>query len=600
MKLIQRGQGMLGYFQANLFVFPFTGHPPFFNTLSVKMKKRRVCKMKNKKEYVSKGLLLLMILLFSTSPIVVNAVGTGQSSSTTEETFNSESTTVSESKEVIASQATQENTESATTGSSEAEVIEDNQVSKKDAKQDMMASTWNEYYWWDTVHNEHFTFNDDIPFSEGGISEINATQGYIELAEPYIFDIGWKFVNITFKGQVYSAGDKIYDDLFLYGKMDHEETAKHLRYNYEPLPFNVNILYRGLPNDIVETLPKFDPNPTLSGAIYTIPEAPEVEGYVSADYVMTPTAPYETPRKIGSQIYVSGGTRYDNFTYVYEPKVEAQPVVSYYLDTEGNPLAEEASTLGEIDEEYTTTAKTIPGYTLVKVEGNTSGKYTATQQEVRYIYLKDSPGNFDGSYIDYAENTVTSINDVERQLKIVKNANLSLVSYENNKLTSKVIGSTQQANLVGTVQTVSKRIQTENGRVYYMMTIDGKQYILHSNAFQALPTSSDFEQESDLDKYANVSLDFVGNYLDKINSVNHTISLVNNYNVYDLLKTDGDAAIPPYTGTVSSLGLKDSVFTVNQEFVSNNGIKYYRILVEGYSYFINAAAFVIETVQSMF
>lgn len=103
-----------------------------------------------------------------------------------------------------------------------------------------------------------------------------------------------------------------------------------------------------------------------------------------------------------------------------------------------------------------------------------------------------------------------------------------------------------------------------------------------------------------MDKYASVSLDFLGNYLDKINSVNHTISLVNNYNVYDLLKTDGDAAIPPYTGTVSSMGLKDNVFTVTQEFVSSYGIKYYKIMVEGYSYFVNAAAFVVESIKEFF
>lgn len=557
--------------------------------------------MKYKNEYVLKGLLLLTILLLINHPVKAHATENEQSSTieSTEGIAHSESTTVDESEEAASTQSTQTSTEAATTSSSETTVEKNNQENKKDTEQDMWAMTWNEYYWWDTVHNEHFTFNDDIPFSEGGISMINTTQGYIELAEPYIFDTGWRFVNITFKGQVYSAGDRIYDDLFL-GRRSLDETQKYLRFNYEPLQFNVGIIYEGLPKDIVETLPKFDPTPILSGEMYTIPEAPEVEGYVSADYVKIPTVPYREERKIGSQFYVSGGTIRDKFYYVYEPKAEPQPVISYYLDTEGNPIADEVPILGEIDEEYTTTAQTIPGYTLVKVEGNTSGKYTAVQQEVRYIYLKDSPDNFEGSYIDYAENTVTNINDIDRQLKIVKNANLSLVSYENGKLTSKVIGSTQQSNLVGTVHTVTKRIQTKNGRVYYMLTIDGKQYILHSDAFQALPTSSNFTQESDLDKYANVSLDFLGNYLDKINSVNHTISLVNNYNVYDLLKTDGDAAIPPYTGTVASLGLQDSVFTVNQEFVSSNGIKYYRILVDGYSYFINAAAFIIETVQSLF
>lgn len=551
--------------------------------------------MKYKNEYVSKGLLILIILTLFINPLAASATGNEQSSTveSTEGTLHSESTTVNESDEAVSSQSTQKSTESTTSSSDE------QQESGKEAKWEMISAISTETFWWDTVHNKNFRYNDDIPPGDAGDCVTNHTQGYMDLSETTKFEVGWRFINITFKGKVYSPGDRIYDDMFL-DHPDTKELQKYLRYNFEPLLFNVGISYKGLPKEIAETLPKFDPNQVLSETMYTIPEAPKVEGYVSADYVLFPHPHIYIQVDIGSQVTVSGGTISDRFYYVYEPKAEPQPVISYYLDTEGNPIADETSIIGEIDEEYTTTAQTIPGYTLVKVEGNTSGKYTAAQQEVRYIYLKDSPDNFEGSYVDYAENTVTSISDIDRQLKIVKNANLSLVTYENNKLTSKVTGSTQQSNLVGTVHTVSKRIQTKNGRVYYMLAIDGKQYILHSDAFQALPTSSDFTQESDLDKYANVSLDFLGNYLDKINSINHTISLVNNYNVYDLLKTDGDAAIPPYTGTVASLGLQDSVYTVNQEFVSSNGIKYYRILVDGYSYFINAAAFIIETVQSMF
>lgn len=48
------------------------------------------------------------------------------------------------------------------------------------------------------------------------------------------------------------------------------------------------------------------------------------------------------------------------------------------------------------------------------------------------------------------------------------------------------------------------------------------------------------------------------------------------------------------------MGLKDNVFTVTQEFVSSYGIKYYKILIEGYSYFINSAAFIVEAVKSLF
>lgn len=465
----------------------------------------------------------------------------------------------------------------------------------------MIALAWNEDYWWDTINNRGFTFNNDIPFWSGGKSEINTTQGYIELGEPYIFEIGWEFENITFRGKAYSSGERIYDDLFR-APLDYKAIKQQLRYNYEPQHYNVKIYYRGLPDEIKEILPKVDPTPILNGTMYTIPEPPKVEGYVTEEFAMVWTAPFFTPRMIGSEIYISGGTLSDGISYGYklEEQLEAKPVISRYLNTEGESIAEETSIIGEIDQEYTTTAKTIHGYTLVKIDGPTSGRFTSNQQVVNYIYLKDDLYNFNGSYIDYAENTVTSITDIERQLKIVKNANLSLLDYDDNKLKVDVIGTTHQSNLVGTVQTVSKRIQTKNGRVYYVLPIDGKQYILHSEAFQALPTSSDFSEESDLDKYASVSLDFLGNYLDKINRVNHTITLVNNYNVYDLLKTDGDVAIPPYTGTVESMGLKDNVFTVTQEFVSSYGIKYYKILVQGYSYFVNAAAFVIESVKSLF
>lgn len=561
--------------------------------------------MKCKKEYAVKILAVIMSFVIFNGPIVAGTIeieskeAVENTSNEAEITNEATTNTVNETEEttVVSAQAI----EAPTSSSEEAPPIEDDQKKEKEPKSDMMAETWNEYFWWDTINNRGFSYNDDIPFWSGGKSEINTTQGYIELGDPYIFETGWKFVNITFRGEIYSPGDRIYDEIFK-GPSYFKETQKYLRYNYEPQLYNVKISYQGLPDEIKETLPEVDPNPILNGTMYTIPAPPKVEGYVAEEFALVWAAPYFMPRMIGSEIYISGGTLSDGISYGYKPieKVIAQPVISRYIDTEGITIGEESSLTGEIDEEYTTSTKTIPGYTLVKIEGTTSGKFTSKQQEVNYIYIKDDSSNFVGSYVDYADNTVTSITDIERQLKIVKNVNLSLVNFNDNKLKVNIVGTTQQFHLLGTIQTVTKRIQTKNGRIYYVLWIDGKQYMLHSDAFQALPTSSDFTQESDLDEYASVSLDFLGNYLDKINSVNHTISLVNNYNVYDLLKTAGDAAIPPYTGTVTSMGLKDNMFTVTQEFVSSYGIKYYKIMVEGYSYFVNAAAFVIDSVKSLF
>lgn len=465
---------------------------------------------------------------------------------------------------------------------------------------DMMAGVPTEYFWWDTVHDCHFDGRSDIPIYDEWLM-MNTTKGYLEVGEPYIFPLGWKFINITFKGKVYSPGEKIYDEMFLYSS-DREAIYKELRYNYEPLLFNVNINYKGLPKDIADTLPAFDTNPILSGSQYQIPEGPKVEGYVSEKYVMIPTAPYESQREIGSEIYVAGGTHANSITYVYKPeeKLEAQPVISHFIDIDGKLLGEETTCTGEIGEAYSTKAKVIPGYTLIRIDGDTDGKFTSTQQQVTYIYLKDDVNHFDGTYADYDGNMITTISDLDRELKIVKNVNVSFLNYKDNKLNLEIVGTTQRLNILGSIQSVTKRIQTQNGRIYYVIIVDNKQYVIHSDAFQAIPTASDLTQESDLAKYQNISLDFSGNYLNQINEVNRTVTLVNNYNVYDLLKTDGDVAIPPYTGTVSSLGMKDDVFTVTQEFVSSYGSKYYKILVDGYSYFINAAAFIIDSVKSFF
>lgn len=562
--------------------------------------------MNHKRKYILRVIVVIMSFVIINVPIIGNTVGIVQSETTEgtgcEGTTPDSSTSIMDNKTQESTiDSSQESTESTTSSSNKISMVEDKQETQKESEIDKIALAYNEDYWWDTINNRGFTYNDDIPFWSGGKSEINTSQGYIELGEPYIFETGWKFVNITFRGNIYSSGDRIYDELFK-GILNYQEIEKQLRYNYEPQLYNVKISYRGLPDEIKETLPKVDPNPILNGTMYTIPAPPKVEGYVTEEFALVWTAPFFMPRMIGSETYISGGTLSDEISYGYKPEEEliAQPIIVHYLDINGNTINEEDSIIGGIDEDYTISAKTIPGYTLVKTEGATSGKFTSKQQEVIYIYIKDDSSNFNGSYIDYAENNISSIADIERQLKIVKNVNLSLVTYSDNQLNVNVVGTTQQFNLLGTIQTVSKRIQTKNGRVYYMLWFDGKQYVLHSEAFQALLPSSDFTQESDLDKYASVSLDFLGNYLDKVNNVNHRISLVNNYNVYDVLKTDGDAAIPPYAGTVSSMGLKDNVFTVTQEFVSSYGIKYYKILIEGYSYFINSAAFIVEAVKSLF
>ena len=334
--------------------------------------------MNHKRKYILRVIVVIMSFVIINVPIIGNTVGIVQSETTEgtgcEGTTPDSSTSIMDNKTQESTiDSSQESTESTTSSSNKISMVEDKQETQKESEIDKIALAYNEDYWWDTINNRGFTYNDDIPFWSGGKSEINTSQGYIELGEPYIFETGWKFVNITFRGNIYSSGDRIYDELFK-GILNYQEIEKQLRYNYEPQLYNVKISYRGLPDEIKETLPKVDPNPILNGTMYTIPAPPKVEGYVTEEFALVWTAPFFMPRMIGSETYISGGTLSDEISYGYKPEDEliAQPIIVHYLDINGNTINEEDSIIGGIDEDYTISAKTIPGYTLVKTEGATS------------------------------------------------------------------------------------------------------------------------------------------------------------------------------------------------------------------------------------
>ena len=99
----------------------------------------------------------------------------------------------------------------------------------------------------------------------------------------------------------------------------------------------------------------------------------------------------------------SGETMSD--IYVWKPNLPGGRIIVYYEDIDGIALSEVVIiNAGQIGMPYTTKAKDIPGYSLLKVPENASGVFTAEEQEVRYIYErtdaapvtvkhKDSEGN---------------------------------------------------------------------------------------------------------------------------------------------------------------------------------------------------------------
>ncbi|MFC0492767.1 Internalin-J precursor [Listeria grayi] len=85
--------------------------------------------------------------------------------------------------------------------------------------------------------------------------------------------------------------------------------------------------------------------------------------------------------------------------YIYTAKTGA-PVTVSYEDESGKELATSEQLTGKIGTAYQTEAKTIEGYELKEVIGAEKGTYTASTQEVRYIYTAKTGAPVTVSYED--------------------------------------------------------------------------------------------------------------------------------------------------------------------------------------------------------
>lgn len=89
-------------------------------------------------------------------------------------------------------------------------------------------------------------------------------------------------------------------------------------------------------------------------------------------------------------------------------------VIAHYVDTLNNTIASDEETTDLVGNTYTTTAKTITGYTLVRTEGaKTTGNYVEGVLEVTYVYYKVE-GNIDTDntrLLKTGTDKVTSVTD---------------------------------------------------------------------------------------------------------------------------------------------------------------------------------------------
>ncbi|EJO3399452.1 MucBP domain-containing protein [Listeria monocytogenes] len=91
-------------------------------------------------------------------------------------------------------------------------------------------------------------------------------------------------------------------------------------------------------------------------------------------------------------------------TYTYTKDPIAQPVTVNYIDTDGKTIAPTETLSGNIGENYTTTAKTIQGYTLTTTPANAKGTFSTEAQIINYIYEKN-PDLAQPITVDYRSST---------------------------------------------------------------------------------------------------------------------------------------------------------------------------------------------------
>ncbi|TYW21349.1 MucBP domain-containing protein [Listeria monocytogenes] len=99
-------------------------------------------------------------------------------------------------------------------------------------------------------------------------------------------------------------------------------------------------------------------------------------------------------------------------TYTYTKDPIAQPVTVNYIDTDGKTIAPTETLSGNIGENYTTTAKTIQGYTLTTTPANAKGTFSTEAQIINYIYEKN-PDLAQPITVDYRSSTGQKISKSE-------------------------------------------------------------------------------------------------------------------------------------------------------------------------------------------
>lgn len=196
-------------------------------------------------------------------------------------------------------------------------------------------------------------------------------------------------------------------------------------------------------------------------------------------------------------------------------------VIAHYVNELGESLVDDIVQQGDLDSPWTTEKKDIPGYVFKEVQGDTSGIYTANDQEVTYVY-SNNLGKADIIYIDDTTgNTLTSedfsgnIGDkadylTEKTIKGYEAQGYDLVS-DNYPKEGVILGEIPQHFEVhlkhGITQKVESRIIKQT--IHYIYGVDG------SKAAEDIIDQVVYRKEVILDKVTGETLEDRGWKTDK-------------------------------------------------------------------------------------
>ena len=124
----------------------------------------------------------------------------------------------------------------------------------------------------------------------------------------------------------------------------------------------------------------------VSGSTYKY----EVSSSITNPLVIFTDGTNQYPAANKAGLSLSGSMIYKDGTWGTYTATTTGTVMANYVDTDGNTIATAVTTTGDTGTSYTTSAKTISGYTLSSVQGSESGTYTSGSITVTYIYAKST------------------------------------------------------------------------------------------------------------------------------------------------------------------------------------------------------------------